>query len=233
MTIKVLIVDDHRLFRQGLRRVLELDREVQVIGEAHNGLVAQELAFKTRPDIGLMDLNMPTLDGVAATEAILRHMPEVGVIVLTMFDEDHLVSQAMRAGARGYLLKDADAKEVLDAIHAVHQGGSRMDSSVTAKLLGEFRRMARSPKSSEGSSDLTEKERAMLQMLAEGLSNKEIAQRLNYAQSTVKNRLSIIFEKLGVSDRTQAAIYAITHGIASPTKAPLQMLSVSASRLPG
>jgi DNA-binding NarL/FixJ family response regulator len=211
--IRVLIADDHQLFRQGLRQLLELEPDIEVVGEVGDGLKVQEAVENLKPDVVLMDINMPTVDGVAATREIVRSNPNIGVIILTMYKEDSYVFQAIRAGARGYLLKSASSSEVVDAVRAVYRGASLLDPMMTTKVLKEFRRLSETLGADDGLGGLTETEIKILKLVAAGLSNRDIARELNFAESTVKNKLSVLFEKINVEDRTQAAIYAITHGI--------------------
>lgn len=219
MAVRVLIVDDHRLFRQGLRKLLEREPNIQIVGEANDGLEACDMVRELSPDVVLLDIKMPKIDGVAATKLILSERPETGIIILTMFGEDTSVLQAIRAGAQGYLLKTSDATEVATAIRAVHKGESQVDPSMVAKLLNEFRRLSNGGTGGQGPGALTEKEILLLQLLTRGLRNKAIARELNYSESTVKNRLSTIFEKICVDDRTQAALYAVNHGLCSSISA--------------
>lgn len=212
MPIRVLLADDHRLFRQGLRKLLETEPDIAIVGEADTGSEAIEMAGTLRPDVILMDINMPGASGPAATEAILHDHPEMGVVVLTMFDQDEHLHAALNAGARGYLLKTASSREVTDAVRAVAGGASLLDPVMTAKMLAHYRRMAGGG-GAPGGAVLTQKEIAVLRLLAAGHSNKEIARQLSYSESTVKNRLSVVFEKIGVQDRTQAVIYAMQQGI--------------------
>ena len=212
MTIRVLLADDHLLFRQGLRKLLEADPDISIAGEANNGQEAMEMSEAMRPDVILMDLQMPVLGGTPAIEAILSKQPEVGIIVLTMLDTDDYLQNALIAGARGYLLKTASSREVAQAVRAVYRGGSLLGPQMTAKMLAQFRRLSQQgPR--EVDHGLSEKELAVLRLLASGQSNKEIARTLKYSESTVKNRLSVIFEKLGVQDRTQAVIHAVQTGL--------------------
>ena len=214
--VKLVLADDHQLFRQGLRALLELERGIGVVGEASDGLEVQEVVRSTGPDVVLMDINMPIVDGFAATRALLRERPGLRVIILSMHQEEGHVFQALRAGARGYLLKTSRAAEVAEAVRAVAAGQSLLDPNVTSAVVAEFRRMSEKQGADEGLGQLSETELKILQEVAGGYSNKEIASHLGLAESTVKNRLSVLFEKIGVLDRTQAAIYALTRGIASP-----------------
>ena len=211
--IKVVLADDHSLFRQGLRVLLEAERDIKVVAEVSTGLDVQTAVMETDPDVVLMDISMPVADGVSATREILRQKPDVGVIILTMHQEDGHLFQAVRAGARGYLLKTSKSADVVAAVRAVHAGASLMDPAMTAKVLDEFVRLSERVGPAEGMGALTETEMKLLRLVAAGLSNREIADKLCYAERTIKNRLSVLFEKINVRDRTQAAVYAITHGV--------------------
>ena len=217
--IRVALADDHTLFRQGLRQLLELEPDMEIVGEAVNGVEAIELARRTRPDVFLVDINMPIVDGVSATREIMREDPSIGVVVLTMYPEDGYVIRAITAGARGYLLKDADSARVVDAVRTVAAGHSQLDPGMTTKLLQEFRRIAQQPGQDNSMGGLTPREIDLLRLIASGRSNKEIAHELNLAESTVKNKLSVLFQKLDAKDRTQAAIYAMSHGLLANTRA--------------
>jgi DNA-binding NarL/FixJ family response regulator len=217
--IRVVLADDHQLFRQGLRALLDLERGMRVVGEASDGLEVQRVCTEQRADVVLMDINMPVVDGLSATRELLRANPSLGVIILSMHHEEGHVFQALRAGARGYLVKTSRAADVATAVRAVASGQSLLDPSVTTSVVSEFKRLSSKQSPEDGLGQLTETDVKILQHVAAGMSNKEIAQKLSLAESTVKNRLSVLFEKIGVQDRTQAAIYAITHGIA-PTAAP-------------
>jgi DNA-binding NarL/FixJ family response regulator len=212
--IRVVLADDHQLFRQGLKALLELERGISVVGEASDGLEVQRVSVEQGANVVLMDINMPIVDGLSATRELLRANPEIGVIILSMYHEEGHVFQALRAGARGYLLKTSRLSEVAAAVRAVASGLSLLDPSVTSSVVSEFKRMSSKQTPEDGLGQLTETEVKILQHVSAGMSNKEVASQLSLAESTVKNRLSVLFEKIGVLDRTQAAIYAITHGIA-------------------
>ncbi|HEY2595555.1 MAG TPA: response regulator transcription factor [Chloroflexota bacterium] len=222
--IRVVLADDHHLFRQGLRALLDLERGMRVVGEASDGLDVQRVCREQHPDVVLMDINMPVVDGLSATRELLRTNPEIGVIILSMHDEEGHVFQALRAGARGYLVKTSRAADVANAVRAVADGQSLLDPSVTSSVVSEFRRLSSAQAPQDGLGRLSEMELKILRHVAAGMSNKEIARELSLAESTVKNRLSVLFEKIGVQDRTQAAIYAVRHGIDPTTPANAQSL---------
>ena len=210
--ISVLLADDHVLFRQALRHLLEMEQDITVVAEASDGAAALALVEQTRPDVVLLDISMPAIDGIVATARLREEHPGIGIVILTMFAEDTHIIRAIRAGANGYLLKNSDSSKVIEAIRAVARGQSILEPQLVTKLLDEFRRLSdnRQPTNIAG---LTDRELELLRLIARGLSNKEIAATLELAESTVKNRLSILFEKLEVKDRTQAAIYAMSHGL--------------------
>jgi DNA-binding NarL/FixJ family response regulator len=212
---RIMVADDHTLFREGLRQLLEMERDIEVVGEAADGMEAVAKARSLTPDVILMDINMPIVGGVAAIGQILEERPETGIIVLTMHRQDQYVFDAMRAGARGYLLKDAKPADLIFAIRMVARGASLVDPRMTTTVLKEFRRLARQVEPDQGISGLTPKEVEILKLLAMGLSNKEIGRELCLAEKTVKNYLSTVFQKLQINDRVQAAIYALKHGLLS------------------
>ena len=179
-----------------------------------DSLEVQRVAVEQNANVVLMDINMPIVDGLSATRELLRANPDIGVIILSMHHEEGHVFQALRAGARGYLLKTSRVSEVAGAVRAVASGLSLLDPTVTSSVVSEFKRMSSKQTPEDGLGQLSETEIKILQHVSAGMSNKEIANKLSLAESTVKNRLSVLFEKIGVLDRTQAAIYAITHGIA-------------------
>lgn len=211
--IRVLLADDHALFRQGLRSLLESEG-LRVIGEAVNGREAVRYAAETHPDVILMDIQMPELDGVKATQSILEIDPAARVIILTMYRQDRYVFEAVKAGARGYILKDADATTLLEAIGRVAAGEALLDADLAQSVLDDFRDK-KEILPSEKHSDLNERETTILKLLAQGYSNQDIALRLDISEKTVRNRLSEIFTKLQLNNRTQAALYAIREGIAN------------------
>jgi DNA-binding NarL/FixJ family response regulator len=207
-----MLVDDHSVVRQGLKMFLSLDPELEVIGEAADGAEALRLARELQPDVVLMDLLMPVMDGIAATAAIRKEVPDVEVIALTSVLEDASVTVAVRAGAIGYLLKDTQAEELVRAIRAAAAGQVQLSPLALARLLREVR----APESPES---LTERETDVLRLLAQGQSNKEIGRSLHIGEKTVKTHVSNILSKLGVPSRTQAALYAVRIGLAPATKA--------------
>lgn len=215
--IRILLCDDHAMFRQGLKSILETESGFRVIGEAATGREAVRYAIETRPDVILMDIQMPELDGVAASKTILAEYPEARVIILTMYRQDTYVFEAIKVGARGYMLKDADANDLIEAIHRVADGETLLNAEMAASILDEFKKVKDElPEHPEHKlSDLTEREAAILRLLAQGDSNQEIAEALEVSEKTVRNRLSEIFSKLRLNNRTQAALYALREGIAS------------------
>jgi DNA-binding NarL/FixJ family response regulator len=205
--IRVLLVDDQMLIRQGIKLLLTGESDLQVVGEAANGLDALQQVEKLKPNVVLMDVRMPELDGVNATRQIAARFPETAVIILTTFDDDETIFEGLRAGARGYLLKDISAEEMTAAIRTVAAGGALIQPSITRKVLSEFTRMA-APTNAAASliEPLTERELDVLRALAEGCSNREIADRLVITEGTVKNHVSNLIAKLNVRDRTQAVL---------------------------
>lgn len=213
MHIRVLIADDHSLFREGLKQLIEMESDIRVVGFAPDGIEVLRMVDELNPDVVLMDISMPIADGISATREILNRRPETNIIVLTMHKEDGHVVRAIQAGARGYLLKNAKASEVLASIRAVNRGASLVDPMMMTKLLAEFRRISRESGAPDGIGGLTETELCILRLLASGASNKEIARKMGLAASTVKNKLSVLFDKIDAEDRTQAAIFALRHGL--------------------
>ena len=208
MPLRILIADDHDMLRRGLRMFLALDPELQVVGEAADGAEAERLAKQLEPDIVLMDLLMPVMDGIAATAAIRGALPDTQVMVLTGMPEDARVVDAVRAGASGYLLKDAEPDALCRAVKAAAARQVQLSGGAAARLLQEVR-------SPEGPVKLTEREIEVLRLLADGKANKEIARQLRIAEKTSKVHVSNILSKLGVQSRTQAALYAARMGLVS------------------
>ena len=212
--LRVLLADDHHLFREGLRQLLNATGEIEVVGEAANGEEAVRMARELSPRVILMDINMPIVDGIRATEAVSRHCPNTSVIVLTMFWEDDYAIQAVRAGAKGYLLKNARSEEVIRAVRLAAAGGSAIDPSLAPVLLREYHRMlTRSPEDTQREGSLTQRDLTLLRLLAAGYNNRQIASELSLAESTVKNSLSALFQKIGVRDRTQAVLFAFAENL--------------------
>ena len=207
MPIRLLIADDHAVVRQGLRMFLATDPELEIVGEARDGAEALHMALELHPDVVLMDLLMPAMNGIQATAAIRREAPDTEVVALTSVLEDSVVVDAVRAGAIGYLLKDTEAHELRRAIKAAAAGQVELCPEAAARLLREVRTPDRSAE------PLTERETDVLRLLARGMSNQEIAQSLIIGEQTVKSHVSHILAKLGVPSRTQAALYAIRVGL--------------------
>jgi DNA-binding NarL/FixJ family response regulator len=210
--IRILIADDHTLVRQGLRQLCEVMGGFTVVAEAANGAQVVTLARTVQPDVILMDIVMPDLDGVSAIRQIMRESPNARIIALTMYREEQYMLNAIRAGARGYLLKTVDAAELIAAIEAVHRGDYLIDPIITTRVLSELHLTAPQPPIDQ---PLTESEMAVLRLVARGVENEEIARTLNYSVYTVANRLRTIYEKLHVTNRTQAALYALRQGWAT------------------
>jgi len=216
--IRVLLVDDQALFCEGLRTLLDLQPDIEVVGEANNGREAIECVARAAPDVVLMDIQMPVLDGVAATRDIRAHHPNTQVIVLTTFDDDEYVFEALRAGAVGYLLKDVASDRLAEAVRSAARGESFLQPSVAAKVVAEYTRLADAPHARERANQalvepLSDRELEVLRLVATGASNKEIAATLVIAEGTVKNHVTNILGKLGVRDRTQAALNAKELGL--------------------
>ena len=207
LSIRLLIVDDHAVVRQGLRAFLRLQEGIEVVGEAATSAAAVEVAATTSPDVVLLDLVMPEGGGIGALRRLLEVAPGARVLVLTSFADDAQIFAAMAAGASGYLLKDIDPQALADAIRDVHAGRPALHPSVAARLMrqGSTARIVRD--------DLTAREREVLRLMVEGLANKQIAQRLGIGEKTIKTHVSRVLAKLGVADRTQAAVLAIREGL--------------------
>lgn len=218
--IKLLLVDDQLLFRKGLRALFDAQEDFEVVGEAAHGLEALDKARAFRPHVILMDVHMPTCDGVEATRLIKQEMPETKVIALTVSDEDEDLFGAIKAGAEGYLLKDLRPEELYERIHEVLRGETPVSPAVGGKLLREFRRRPWKESQDTPEAELTPREVEILQLVAEGLTNAEIAGKLYVVEGTVKNHLHNILEKLHLQNRVQAATFAIREGLASVRNSP-------------
>ena len=213
--VRILIVDDQRLMREGLHTLLELEPGLQIAGEAEDGLDALEKYAALQPDVVLMDIRMPRLDGVEATRRLRLRWPDARVIILTTFDDDAFVFDGLRAGALGYLLKDVSGEELAEAIRKVAGGGALIEPSVARKVLAEFARLAEParPAAEQLAEPLSEREKEILRLMAQGANNRQIASQLFLAEGTVKNYVSTILDKLSVQDRTQAALRARELGL--------------------
>lgn len=209
--IKVLIADDHTVVRKGIRALLETEPGITVVGEAADGEDAIHRALALKPDVILMDLVMPKLDGVQAIKELREVLPEIKVLVLTSFAEDRRIVAAIEAGALGYLLKDSSPEDLARAIREVHRGESSLHPKVAQQLVKKLQRPAEEPEREE----LTARERKVLALIARGLSNREIARELSISEPTVRTHVSNILRKLGLKSRTQAALYALKEGLAS------------------
>ncbi len=225
--IRVLLVDDHSLFREGVKRILELESDLDVVGEFSNGAECLDKGRELNPDVILLDINMPVLNGVEATPIILEIMTHARVIILSIHDDEQYVFRAIRSGAAGYLLKEMDAESLVEAVRVVAAGGSYIHHKVTGKLIDEYRRLSiederyreqmaatreQVPVDLEGWGLLTPRERDVLKLMAQGNNNRNIGNILFISEKTVKNHVSSILLKMGVDDRTQASVQAIHKG---------------------
>ena len=209
---RILICDDQKIVCEGLQTIINADPELEVVGIAHNGIQALEMIPDTRPDLVLMDLKMPKMNGVEATRKITASDPEIYILILTTYDDDEWIFDAIRSGAAGYLLKDTPPADLVKSIKGTLQGKSFIDPQVAGKLLSEYaENFGKSQPPTHYT--FTERERDILTLLSQGLSNTEISEKLFLAEGTVRNYTSVLLKKLGVSDRTQAAILAIRYGL--------------------
>jgi len=217
MSIRVLVVDDQRMLRESFAVLLNVQPDIEVVGEASNGEEAVRQARDLRPDVVMMDIRMPVLDGLEATRRILAHDPGIKVLMLTTFDEDEYVHEAIRAGAKGFLLKDSSAHQLADAIRTSVSGGAVLAPSVTNRLMEDFSQRSAVPApSSDRLAALTNQEIKVLGLIARGMSNAEIAGHLTVGEQTVKTHVSRILTKLNLRDRTQAAVLAYETGLVVP-----------------
>ena len=219
--IRVLVADDQRLVRDGIASLLSIQEGIQIVGIASNGQEAVDLALSSAPDVVLMDIRMPVMDGVEAARHLRAHLPDCQILMLTTFDEEELILEALRAGACGYLLKDIPAHDLASAIRAAHKGIYQLDATVASKMLmglaSEGQRAApkspRPPTGAPADTELSAREIEVLRLIANGATNREIAEKLVISEGTVKNHISNILSRLGLRDRTQAAIYAREAGL--------------------
>ncbi len=216
--IRLLIVDDHQVVREGLSSILTTRGDIEVVGMARDGREAVEKARQLSPDVVLMDISMPGMNGVEATRQIKKENPQTGIVVLSMYAEEEYIFDLVRAGAAGYLLKDADSSQIVNAIRAISRGESMIHPVVVSKILTEFSQLSDHPRvkverQEQRKYDLSDREITVLQLVAEGKTNKEIAKDLRISEKTIKNHIRNIFRKLSVSDRTKAAIHAVKEGL--------------------
>ncbi|WP_040204209.1 response regulator transcription factor [Neobacillus jeddahensis] len=223
MTTRIVIIDDHQLFREGVKRILEFEKSFDVVAEGDDGSEALGLVQEHQPDVVIMDINMPQMNGVEATRELIEQFPNTKVIILSIHDDENYVTHALKTGARGYLLKEMDADALIEAVRVVADGGSYLHPKVTHNLVNEYRKLASSLVRSGGGYVptveirrplhlLTRRECEVLQMLADGKSNRGIGEALFISEKTVKNHVSNILQKMNVNDRTQAVVVAIKNG---------------------
>lgn len=212
--IKLMIADDHKLFREGIKALLAITDDIEIIGEAEDGETALKQVRELEPDVLLMDINMPGLNGIRVTEQIMEKYPQTRIIMLTMLEDDASIFHAMRAGARGYLLKGADPEEVLSVIRAVAEGQALFGPAIAARLMNYFKELGAKP-TVPGTPfpELTERELEILRLISQGLNNQEIAQKLVLSHKTIRNHITSIFSKLQVADRAQAIVRAREAGL--------------------
>src|SRR5699024_6064126 len=218
--IKIVLIDDHKLFREGVKRILELEPSFNVVAEGDDGAVASKLVKENDPDVVLMDINMPDVNGVQATADLVKYFPDTRVIILSIHDDENYVTHALKTGAQGYLLKEMDSDSLIEAIKVVSDGGSYLHPKITHNLVPEYRQLARANKKNIGDHIeyrkplhlLTKRECEILQLLADGKSNRAVSETLYISEKTVKNHVSNILQKMGCNDRTQAVVQAIRKG---------------------
>ncbi|MBZ4644858.1 MAG: hypothetical protein PWR27_270 [Petroclostridium sp.] len=211
--IRILIADDHSMVRQGLKQIVELEEDMEVVAQASNGEEAVNLAMEVQPDVILMDINMPKVNGIQAIAQLKEKGCSSKVIMLTIHADREYLVKTVQLGAAGYVLKDADSDVLIKAIQSVYKGQSYIQPTMTTELIKEFTKGVSEEHSNKNQNLLTQREIEVLELIAEGMLNKEIAAKLYISEKTVKNHVSNIFKKLNVSDRTQAAIYAFKHNI--------------------
>lgn len=216
MSIRILLVDDHSLFRSGVRQLLQRESDMEVVAEAADGVEGVKRALEFRPDVILLDLNMPGLSGLETLQLLLQDLPETAVLILTVSEEADELGQALRDGARGYLIKNIEAEALTAAVRRAYRGEAVIADSMTAKLVAQFRAQSSAPAAAPPPAErdrLTAREREIVQYLARGESNKQIARHLDVAESTVKIHVQNILKKLNLTSRVQVAVYAVEHGI--------------------
>jgi len=220
MATKIVIIDDHQLFREGVKRILEFEKSFKIVAEGDDGSDVLELVERYRPDVVLMDINMPGVNGVEATKQLVDAYPKTKVIILSIHDDENYVAHALTSGARGYLLKEMDADALIEAVKVVAEGGSYLHPKVTHNLIADYRRLTSSDRKKGFQQGevrrpyhlLTKRECEVLQLLADGKSNRAIGEALYISEKTVKNHVSNILQKMNVNDRTQAVVTAIKRG---------------------
>lgn len=210
--IRILLADDHNVLRQGIAQVLESQKDMRVVAQARNGVEAVEMVRTQHPEVAIIDINMPELDGVDTTRKISAEFPNTRIIILTMYKFDNFVFEAIKAGASGYLLKEVEMDDLIAAVRSVAAGEAVLDPSLAAQVLAEFRSTPSKPKVPE--LRLPRRDVQILNLVAQGLSNLEIAERLSISEKTVRNRLTQVFKQLHLKNRTEAALYALREGIA-------------------
>lgn len=219
--VEIVLIDDHELFREGVKRILEYESSFKVVAEGGDGTIASELVKKFEPDIVLMDINMPNMNGIDATANLVAHFPKTKVIILSIHDDESYVTHALKTGANGYLLKEMDSESLIEAIKVVSDGGSYLHPKVTHNLVEEYRKLVRKTSLTPALADieynkplhiLTKRECQVIQLMAEGNSNRAISEALFISEKTVKNHVSNILQKMKVKDRTQAVVTAIRKG---------------------
>lgn len=218
--IRILLADDHNVLRQGIAQALDVQPDMHVVAQAGNGVEAVRQARLHNPDVALLDISMPQLDGVEAARQISVDSPATGIIILTMYRRDDYVFEAIKAGASGYLLKEVELDELLAAIRAVARGEAILDPAIAGRVLAEFRHPSK--KQEENVTGLAERDVEILRLLAKGLTNQEIAAGLSLAEKTVRNRLTLIFKQLQLENRTQAALFALRQGLVEDSKDKLR-----------
>lgn len=219
---RIVLIDDHRLFREGVKRILDLEEDFEVVAEGDDGLYAEEIIRDHDPDVVLMDINMPGINGVEATKRLFEKMPDLKILILSIHDDETYVTHALKSGATGYLLKEMDAHSLVEAVRVVSEGGAYIHPKVTHNLINEFRRITEGKSASQTGYKqvdyrkplhlLTRRECEVLQLMTDGKSNRGIGESLFISEKTVKNHVSNILQKMNVDDRTQAVVEAIKKG---------------------